>query len=325
MKESLERLERILDFKRLKDSKVSIVLGVTNSNTSTLATFNDILDLAKCDEIQEAKKAKGWKHSERAEEYKRLKSSLPAFTITTFGENGESTRFFEKKPLNPYIIIDIDNIEVTENNTNKLNSFPFVLATGVSVSGEGYYSIVKFNNLIVDDEKSFSILFKKLNEYYKEQGYEIDKSCSNINRLRIVSPYELYWNNSYKEEFSVDIDELEEEVSYMGYINEKKKVDKFVLKDEGHDDFVVPYVAGEMYRIRISWANTIYNIYGDDGYSLFKNIMREQPNKEELDGIWKTAHNGYKSSIECLAILREHGYILKMDKETYDYLNDLFN
>lgn len=324
MKESLERLERILDFKRLKDSKVSIVLGVTNSNTSTLATFNDILDLAKCDEIQEAKKAKGWKHSERAEEYKRLKSSLPAFTITTFGYNGESTRFFVKKPLNPYIIIDIDNIEVNENNTNKLNSFPFVLATGVSVSGEGYYSIVKFNNLIVDDEKSFSILFKKLNEYYKEQGYEIDKSCSNINRLRIVSPYELYWNNSYKEEFSVDIDELEEEESY---INEKKTVDvdDFVVIDEGHEDFVVPYVPGKMYNERISWANTIYNVYGDAGYSLFMDIMREQPNKEELANLWKTAHNGYSSSSKCLAILRGHGYILKMDKETYDFLDDLLN
>lgn len=313
------------EWMELMGAKVSAVTCVGNSNTSTQMRFRDIIsNVSKTEIVQKAKEMKGWKHTEKADKYKERKSMLPAFSLTTYGEDRESTRNFPKELRNPYIIIDVDNVEVNEEMLHKLNSLPFVLCTGVSLSGEGYYSIVKISNVYT--EQDFKGVFKQLERVYKELGIEIDKSCSNLNRLRIISPYELVWNeDNFIEAYKYERDD--EDFNTNTCVNSGDNIkpielDSFIINDSPYNKIVEPYKKGDMYTTRISWANTIYNIYGESGYSLYMEIMKEQPDKNEINSIWNQAKKGYSSSSYCIKKLISNGYLI--NKVANDMINDLF-
>ena len=64
----------------------------------------------------------------------------------------------------------------------RLFSFPFVLAGGISCSGTGFYMIVPFSDDI-EEESEFKEMFETLKEVFNKEGFELDKSCKNINRF----------------------------------------------------------------------------------------------------------------------------------------------
>jgi hypothetical protein len=42
-------------------------------------------------------------------------------------------------------------------------------------------------------------MFRQLKEYYENEDIELDDSCCNINRLRVISPYDFIYNDYYKQ------------------------------------------------------------------------------------------------------------------------------
>jgi hypothetical protein len=115
---------------------------------------------------------------------KELKAKLPAYTIS-----GTFTERNSRMLLNHsgYICIDVDgkdNPHVTSWSTvrNKLGSIEEVMLSSLSVSGNGVFLVIPLAHPEHHAEQ-----FKALYEDFKVLGYTIDKACSDICRLRVVS------------------------------------------------------------------------------------------------------------------------------------------
>lgn len=80
------------------------------------------------------------------------------------------------------ICLDIDNIGDPESVKSDLAQYPFIYYAGLSCSGKGLYAVVKIKN--PSQHKEY---YRAMVEYFKERGIILDKQCSDISRLRIVS------------------------------------------------------------------------------------------------------------------------------------------
>ena len=297
----LSKLELNEVRKRLNNSFVSIVSSLNKSNNSKLSTFGFILE--NLNQFDQFKQLRGWKLSERKKEYEEIKQNkIPSFTLTSWVNSGFSVG--EAKEIkNPFIIIDIDKKYLCETDSEEfrqINSFPFVVGSSVSISGCGYWSVVEFNEQI-KTQKDFSEMFRQLKEFYLNEGIELDKSCCNINRLRVISPYEFIYNDDYCQQFEIDQSKIISK-------KQKKTYNENYVLNEIDCPYIEEYKEGQMYEVRYRWANTLYNCFGEDGYSYYRKILsKDQASDEELDGIWKTASKGdqssYKRYIELLKVI----------------------
>ena len=118
------------------------------------------------------------------------KRSLPAFTPSGVFRERCADALIEPSNV---ICIDIDgkdNPSVSYTTTMKrlVSQLPFVWYCGISVSGNGVFCLVKY-----EDHKLHKQYFKALEKDFSDIGLTIDKACSDICRLRIVS----YDSNPY--------------------------------------------------------------------------------------------------------------------------------
>lgn len=297
----LNQLEMNQVRKKLRESQVSIVSSLSQSNNSYLSSFGFILD--NLNQFEQFKVLKGWKYSEKADLFKQIKQNkIPSFTLTSWVDNGVSVKY-ASQVKNPFIIIDIDKKYLCETDSEefkKINSFPFVVGSSISISGFGYWSVVEFNESI-KTETEFKEMFRQIKAFYDEEGIKIDDNCSNINRLRVISPYDFVFNDNYESQFEIDETKVRKQ---------KQKVinDSFELDENIDCSYIENYIEGEMYNIRYRWANTLYNCFGDDGYKIYRKILsKDRAKQEELDSIWKTASKGDKSSykryVELLKVI----------------------
>lgn len=80
------------------------------------------------------------------------------------------------------ISIDVDHIDTTEAK-EKLKTLPYVAYAGLSVSGDGVWALIPIASI-----DNFLEHFRSIQRDIKEKlGIDIDKSCSNISRLRCYS------------------------------------------------------------------------------------------------------------------------------------------
>ena len=86
------------------------------------------------------------------------------------------------------VSIDIDHIDTNEAK-EKLKTLSYVAYAGLSVSGDGVWALIP-----IASSENFTEHFRSIQRDIKEKlGIEIDKSCSNISRLRCYS----YDENAY--------------------------------------------------------------------------------------------------------------------------------
>lgn len=115
-------------------------------------------------------------------EYKRLKLQMPMFTTSCLcGVNA--------KEINKYtniICLDVDAKDNPQTNIEeirkKVNNLPYTLFSSISVGGKGLYCLVAIDG----EEKDFIPHFKALQDEFSQIGITIDKSCKNLNRLRVI-------------------------------------------------------------------------------------------------------------------------------------------
>ncbi len=286
---------------KLNNCNVSIVPSLSQSNKSYLQTFGCILQ--NLYQFECFKECRGWKYSDKADEFNNIKKTkVPSFTLTSWVNDGVSIK--EAKQIkNPFIIVDIDKDYLCQTDSEefrKINSFPFVVGSSVSFSGFGYWSVVEFSEQIKTQDE-FKEMFRQLKEYYENEDIELDDSCCNINRLRVISPYDFIYNDYYKQQFEVDQSKIKKQ--------KQRKIinDSYELNDIDCP-YIEEYIEGEMYKVRYRWANTLYNCFQEEGYDLYRKILsKDQASDEELDNIWKTASKGdqssYKRYIELLKVI----------------------
>lgn len=91
------------------------------------------------------------------------------------------------------IAIDIDfkdNIEIMPSVRDILTGLDYVAYCGRSISGDGYYAVIRIEN-----PKHFKQHFFALEEEMKSRGIVIDKACKDITRLRYASYDDNYYYN----------------------------------------------------------------------------------------------------------------------------------
>lgn len=322
MKDNLdELLEELFEENEMEEAReellscnVSLVHNYRDTKTKSFR-FGKVLELAKHEQFQKIRNFKGWKTSddpEKRDYFKNeIKSKIPCFMITTYGDDGVERLQIKKEVRNPYIIIDIDHVDTDDKDLfQKINSFPFVLGSGVSISGTGFWSIVKFSKVRVHSDSEFkNSLFTQLKEIYSKEGLEIDEACNDTTRLRVLSPYDFVWNDEYKGEFEPVIHYYAE----IAEVEVKVEENTSGYKLDGND-ISISYVEGnEYYRERYSYSNTLYCLYQEAGYDLFKKIFSDHPNQKELDSMWNSSRNKYNSGTltpnrRILRELRNNGY-----------------
>ena len=116
-------------------------------------------------------------------EYKRKKMQMPMFTVSCSCGNSA-------KEINKYtniICLDVDakdNPQTSiEELRKKVNNLPYTLFSSISVGGKGLYCLVAVDG----EEKDFIPHFKALQDEFSHIDITIDKSCKNLNRLRVIS------------------------------------------------------------------------------------------------------------------------------------------
>lgn len=113
-----------------------------------------------------------------------LKRELPAFTPSGVFSRRNARSLLEPSNI---ICIDIDgndnpSISSAQEMKRIVSQFPFVWYCGDSVGGKGVFCLIKY-----DDHIKHKEYFRALQQDFFSVGLNIDKSCSDICRLRIVS------------------------------------------------------------------------------------------------------------------------------------------
>lgn len=180
--------ERIEEKKRvpsdiLNNTKVSVFQLTPQGQTK-------VADVSLFDAIQMGEKYKENIQQIRSidrdtneKEYKRKKMQIPMFTVSC--SCGNSAKEIDK--YTNIICLDIDEKDNQQTSIEelrkKVNNLPYTLFSSISVGGKGLYCLVAIDG----EEKDFIPHFKALQDDFQRIGITIDKSCKNLNRLRVIS------------------------------------------------------------------------------------------------------------------------------------------
>lgn len=115
--------------------------------------------------------------------YRELKRQLPCFTVSCLCGNGTD----DIREYRPIIAVDIDGQDNPfldlEDMRKRVSAWPHTLYCGLSVGGRGLFALIP-TDTTRDTHKD---AFRALERDFGKMGITIDRSCSNVNRLRYVS------------------------------------------------------------------------------------------------------------------------------------------
>lgn len=250
---------------------------------------------------------------------KDLKKKMPAYT---------PSGVFRKRNTDSLVIpsnvicIDIDgkdnpSISNIDEMKQLIKQLKFVCFCGVSVGGKGVYCLISYK-----DHTKHKAYFKALQKDFQDIGLVIDKGCSDICRLRIVSydpePYlnlnaEIYdkilednlRTVSSKVKLSI-MEQQERELSLEKALLIPSDLDSVNLspfkKSQSKDiDTLLKKVISLKIDITQNYNDwfkigcIIKDIYGSEGRLLFHGISQFYPDysEEECDEKWESIIKGY--------------------------------
>ena len=117
----------------------------------------------------------------------RLKlRKLPCATISaTFGSRSRDIPLEERlMQYNSLMVLDFDGVADVEDSKKRLADVPYIYYAGLSVSGKGLFAIVPLDT---DDYRMHKVFFEALQDEMLQMGFVVDKACSDVTRLRVLS------------------------------------------------------------------------------------------------------------------------------------------
>lgn len=279
-KERLESKKRVLEG-ILTDTKVS-VFQLTQQGQQKLkdTTLLDAIQIGNeyKEKIQQIRQID---RNTNEKEYKQLKLQMPMFTVSCLC--GTTAKDINK--YNNLICIDIDekdNPQMSiEDLRKKVNSLPYTLYSSKSVGGKGLYILI-----FVDGGKDdFISHFKALQDEFNKLGIVIDRSCKNLNRLRVISAdTESYYNEKAqiytKKKINFPKVTCEETQTHQPYKNNQSK-DKatfeMAIKDIEERGLVITH----NHRETLDLSNCMAAVYGEEGRDYLHTIRKQRKGYDE--------------------------------------------
>lgn len=125
--------------------------------------------------------------TENKDDRSRLKlKKLPCATVSaTFTTRSREVPLEERlEHYNSLMVLDFDGLADVEDAKKRLSGLPYIFYAGLSVSGKGLFAIVPIDT---DDYRMHKIFFDALQEEMLQLGLVVDKACSDVTRLRVLS------------------------------------------------------------------------------------------------------------------------------------------
>lgn len=161
-----------------EQTKVSLYENFMYKNDISLF---DALNLGANKYDKEITKARILKNNDHEKEYKDYKKTLPMWT-TCCTYRGQRTKEIITK-YNSLCCIDLDHLQDIHKAKEDIKKLPFVLYCAKSISGKGLFCLIRLSGEMED----YKAQFEALKEDFKAIGYEVDESCKDLTRLRIIS------------------------------------------------------------------------------------------------------------------------------------------
>ena len=114
-----------------------------------------------------------------SEAFSQAKRSMPCYTPSGVFSVRNSEGLIKHSGM---LCIEWDKVEDVDALKDLLGGLPFVYYAGLSCSGRGVFALVK-----IADPTKHREYFKALSEYFDGIGYEVDRSGSDVCRLRVAS------------------------------------------------------------------------------------------------------------------------------------------
>ena len=208
-------------------------------------------------------------------EYKRLKMQLPMFTTSCLC--GNSAKNIDK--YTNILCIDIDEKDNKQTNIEeirkKVNNLPYTLFSSISVGGGGLYCLVAVDG----EEKDFINHFKALEDEFSQMGIIIDKSCKNLNRLRVISTDTESYYNEKAEVYTkkkinfpkVTCSETHKPYKPHNHTNKDKATFEMAIKDIEERGLIIT----KNHQETLDLSNCLASVYGEEGRG-YLHIIRKQ-------------------------------------------------
>lgn len=283
------------------------------------------------------------RESDNPNQIKHLKGALPAITPSGVFSPRQSSGLITPSNL---ICIDIDSKDNPETSADEMktritSNFNYVYYCGLSASGTGVFSIIRYKDF--HKHKGY---FRELEREFREIGLVVDSSCSDICRLRFASfdpnPFlnedaEVFDRFSEAEETSSNIKphafskktDIERPVVQKGrlYTAEEQLLDPSNLVEPPRNPYWIRVMVDSLietvcrdsiditraYKDWFSIACALNTLKGEAGREIFHNLSCFYPryNHEEADLLFTSVlSRDYKKPITTLLeIARKYGVI----------------
>lgn len=222
-------------------------------------------------------------------EYKRIKLQMPMHTVSCLC--GNSAKNIDK--YTNILCIDIDEKDNKQTNIEeirkKVNSLPYTLFSSISVGGKGLYCLVAVDG----EEKDFIPHFKALQDEFSQMGIIIDKSCKNLNRLRVISTdTESYYNEKAEVYTKVKLEYpkvtyKETKPTYKANHTKDKATFEMALKDIEERGLIITH----NHRETLDISNCMAGVFGEEGREYLHLIRRQRKGYDcyKLDECFNTS------------------------------------
>lgn len=206
-------------------------------------------------------------------EYKRIKLQMPMHTVSCLC--GNSAKNIDK--YTNLVCIDIDAKDNPQTNIEeirkKVNNLPYTLYSSQSVGGKGLYILIAVDG----DKDTFINHFKALQDEFNKLGIVIDKSCKNLNRLRVISnDTAAYYNEKAEIYTKIKIDYpkvtyKETKPTYKANHTKDKATFEMALKDIEERGLIITH----NHRETLDISNCLASVWGEEGRE-YLHIIRKQ-------------------------------------------------
>ena len=166
---------------------------------------------------------------------------------------------------------------------------PYTLFSSISVGGKGLYCLVAVDG----EEKDFIPHFKALQDEFSQMGIIIDKSCKNLNRLRVISTdTESYYNEKAEVYTKVKLEYpkvtyKETKPTYKANHTKDKATFEMALKDIEERGLIITH----NHRETLDISNCMAGVFGEEGREYLHLIRRQRKGYDcyKLDECFNTS------------------------------------
>lgn len=223
---------------------------------------------------------------------------LPAITVSGLFSQRNSRGLIEHSG---YVCLDYDNVDDPEALKQWLSSIDFIAFASLSVGGRGVFALVK----IADTAKHAEYL-RAIFAYFENYNVELDKKCTDVGRLRVVSydsnPYinldAHIWDKTITPQHS-------RQVTPLYYNNGDVEERLFIAGLEYIESRAIDITAG--YSNWLALGSCIKTLFGCRGEECFQRLSQFHSNykREECSQKWRScADRGYGFGIFANACKR---------------------